>query len=78
VQVDPERYSVAVQPVDDVQTSPEPVPLLEVAPVVAQAHVASIDAVAAVFEYALPVPQTVTADAHCVTVEVRGVVAVAW
>ena len=64
--VDPKRYSVIVQ-LDDaaVQTSPEPVPLLEVAPT-AQAHMASLDVVAAVLAYALPEPQTVTADAHSV------------
>ncbi len=64
--VDPEEYSVAEQ-LDDaaVQVSAEPVPLLEVAPA-AQAHMASLDVVAAVFEYALPEPQTVTAVAHSV------------
>ena len=46
-----------------VQTSPEPVPLFKVAPT-AQAHMASLDVVAAVLAYALPVPQTVTAEAH--------------
>ena len=64
--VDPEEYSVAEQ-LDDtaVQTSVEPVPLLEVAPT-AQAHIASLDVVAAVLAYALPVPQTVTTEAHSV------------
>ena len=65
MQVDPERYSVAVQPVVDVQTSPEPVPLLEVAPE-AQAQMALEDEVAAVLAYALPLLQTVTAEAHSV------------
>ena len=74
--VDPERYSALVQPDDAVQTSAEPTALLEVAPV-AQAQIASLDVVAGVFEYALPVLQTVTVDAHCNTVEVRGVVDVA-
>ncbi len=63
--VDPERYSVETQLVDAVQTSPEPVPLLEVAPE-AQAQMALEDEVAAVLAYALPLLQTVTAEAHSV------------
>ena len=77
VHVDPERYSVAEQLDDAVQTSAAPVPL-EVAPT-AQAHTASADAVAAVFAYVDPVLQTVAVDAHCDTGEDdERVVDVAW
>ena len=41
----------------------EPDWLFKVEPT-AQAHMASLNVVAAVLAYALPVPQTVTAEAH--------------
>ena len=75
--VDPERYSVLVQLDDAVQTSSEPVIPLEVA-LEAHAHTASLDGVAGVFAYSLPVGQTVTANAHSVTTEVSGEVEVDW
>ncbi len=67
-----------VQPFDDVQISDAPVRLFEVA-LTAQAHVASVVGVAAVFTYVIPVLQTVTVDAHCVTIEEdERVVGVDW
>ena len=65
---EPEKYSVLKQPVDDVHTRDAPLwPFDVVLP--AQAHTESVDAVAAVFVYALPKLHTVTADEHCATVD---------
>ena len=66
-----ERYSLLVQTGDEVQTSAEPVSLFEVEPI-AQAHTASVFAVAAVLAYVGPLPQTVIGDEHCDAATVVG------
>ena len=68
VHVEPSKYWLLEQPVDDVHTRDAPVWLFVDAPP-AQAQTASADAVAAVFEYALPELQTVAVEAHCATVD---------
>ena len=60
----PERYSEAVQPFADTQTSGEPAELGEVEPA-AQAHTASLTSVPSVLLYVVPLLQTVIGNSHC-------------